>query len=231
MILGVDTVGGLNRVVDDARLYASLLLELAAQDEQILKELAFAVESQDRSDARSLAHTLNGVAGNLGLDLVQAEAAALERLPDTCELSELRAGFESIRLALGSVSERIVEALRGRVFGSESETADPDNRIPGRNEGPPSEAEGSPLKNQGERGPGAAQLVDEASEASLRGALLQLESLLVECDGGSVDLLEEVLKVAPPGRLDRLARLVRQFDFDAALVELRNDLRRLDESL
>ena len=62
---------------------------------------------------------------------------------------------------------------------------------------------------------------------SLQAALAELASLLKQSDGRAVSLLEQLLEQAAPGSLDSLARLVRTFDFEAALRELERLEQRL----
>jgi PAS domain S-box-containing protein len=78
-IEGVDLEGGLKRVVGNKRLYRDLLLQFAAKQADAAAQIAAAIESGDLKLAERIAHTVKGVAGNLGLGQVFAAAEKLER--------------------------------------------------------------------------------------------------------------------------------------------------------
>jgi hypothetical protein len=71
-------------------------------------------------------------------------------------------------------------------------------------------------------GPSDSPPVLGIEDARLRSGLVELTAYLENSDGAALESLERLLKLGgPPAPLDRLARLVRQFDFDAALGEAR----------
>jgi CheY-like chemotaxis protein/HPt (histidine-containing phosphotransfer) domain-containing protein len=76
---GVDVAGGLKRVAGNRRLYRSLLEQFAEKQAGVAAQIAGALEHGDRAVAERLAHTVKGVAGNIGIGRVQAAAAAVER--------------------------------------------------------------------------------------------------------------------------------------------------------
>jgi PAS domain S-box-containing protein len=76
---GVDIEGGLKRVVGNKRLYWNLLLQFASKQASAPAEIAASIESGDQKLAERIAHTVKGVAGNLGLSRVLASAERLER--------------------------------------------------------------------------------------------------------------------------------------------------------
>ena len=67
-IKGVDTRQGLCRAGGNLRLYAELLLRFAARQKDYLDEIRQAVFNNDIPLASQLAHTLKGLAANLGVD-------------------------------------------------------------------------------------------------------------------------------------------------------------------
>ena len=97
-IEGVDLEGGLKRVVGNKRLYRDLLLQFASKQADAPAEIAAAIESGDRKLAERIAHTVKGVAGNLGLGQVFAAAEKLEKtirhesLVDAMTLEEFSRG-------------------------------------------------------------------------------------------------------------------------------------------
>ena len=76
---GVDVAGGLRRVAGNKRLFRDLLLRFAAQQANAGAQIAAAFENQDRKLAERIAHTVAGVAGNIGLGQVSTAAEKLER--------------------------------------------------------------------------------------------------------------------------------------------------------
>jgi PAS domain S-box-containing protein len=76
---GLDSAGGLKRVAGNQKLYLSLLRQFADRQADAGERLAAALASQDRASAERIAHTVKGVAGNIGLGPLQAVAADLEK--------------------------------------------------------------------------------------------------------------------------------------------------------
>jgi two-component system sensor histidine kinase/response regulator len=77
---GLDSADGLRRVGGNARLYVNLLCQFANQQAGAIGEIRAALARNDAQSATRLAHTLKGVAGNLGARDVQDAAAAVEKL-------------------------------------------------------------------------------------------------------------------------------------------------------
>jgi signal transduction histidine kinase/HPt (histidine-containing phosphotransfer) domain-containing protein/ActR/RegA family two-component response regulator len=75
---GFDLAGALERVSGDGQLLRSLLDQFAGQFGGSADALAQLLESGRREEARRLAHTLKGVAGNLGAAALQECAAAVD---------------------------------------------------------------------------------------------------------------------------------------------------------
>jgi PAS domain S-box-containing protein len=76
---GVEVAGGLKRVAGNKRLYRDLLVQFAAQQGDANVKISVAIKSGDRKLAERIAHTVKGVAGNIGLGKVFAVAEKLEK--------------------------------------------------------------------------------------------------------------------------------------------------------
>jgi CheY-like chemotaxis protein len=76
---GVDMAGGLKRVAGNKRLYRDLLMQFAAKQSEAGSQILAAIESGDTKLAERIAHTVKGVAGNIGLGKVFTVAEKLER--------------------------------------------------------------------------------------------------------------------------------------------------------
>jgi two-component system, sensor histidine kinase and response regulator len=77
-IQGVDVARGLLRIAGNRRLYRDLLIQFAAKQKFVSETIAKAIESRDRQRAERLAHSLKGVAGNLGINEAFEVATKLE---------------------------------------------------------------------------------------------------------------------------------------------------------
>jgi len=77
-LAGVDMAAGLKRVSGNKKLYRSLLQSFHRSNEQTVAQIQQALDGKDMDTARRLAHTVKGVAGNIGaMDIFDA-AQALE---------------------------------------------------------------------------------------------------------------------------------------------------------
>jgi signal transduction histidine kinase/CheY-like chemotaxis protein len=111
-IQGVGLADGLRRVGGNARLYRELLVKFAAKNADAGLQISAALQGEDRKMAERIAHTVKGVAGNLGIKQVQFAAEKLEKairdddavvsaiLQDFTSL--LRPQIEAIEQALGT---------------------------------------------------------------------------------------------------------------------------------
>jgi len=78
-VAGVNVADGLHRVAGNRSLYFKLLSEFVTQQAGAAGQIAAAVSAGDRSLAVRLAHTVKGVAGNLGITDLQTAAEKLEK--------------------------------------------------------------------------------------------------------------------------------------------------------
>jgi signal transduction histidine kinase/CheY-like chemotaxis protein len=79
-IAGINVADGLARVAGNRQLYRNLLSQFAAKQAGTGTQIAAAVASGDRNLAERIAHTVKGVAGNLGIAEVQSAAQKLENV-------------------------------------------------------------------------------------------------------------------------------------------------------
>ncbi len=77
---GFNLTAGLTRVAGNDRLYRSLLIKARDELPEIVRQLSVAVVTGSRRDAERFAHTLNGIAGNLGAETTHQMARDIERL-------------------------------------------------------------------------------------------------------------------------------------------------------
>ena len=78
VISGIDSVKGLKIVEGNKQLYKKLLMKFETDQKEFVTEFQELMNSGSVSTARELAHSLKGVAGNIGATKVQEVAAGLE---------------------------------------------------------------------------------------------------------------------------------------------------------
>ena len=78
-ISGVNTADGLKRVAENRRLYRDLLAQFSAKEDDAAARISTALEGGDVKLAERIAHTVKGVAGNIGMTEVQSVAQRLEK--------------------------------------------------------------------------------------------------------------------------------------------------------
>jgi CheY-like chemotaxis protein len=78
-IAGVNSADGLKRVAGNRRLYRDLLGQFAAKQGDAATQISAAIGSGDLKLAERIAHTVKGVAGNIGIGEVQSVAQKLEK--------------------------------------------------------------------------------------------------------------------------------------------------------
>jgi two-component system sensor histidine kinase/response regulator len=126
---GLDTAGGLLRVAGNRKLYLKLLRQFADQQTDAAEQARRMLAAGDVDAAERLAHTLKGVAGNIGAVVVQNAAAELEKAirerGDAESIERLRT---RVGEALGPLAERLKTALSGasaHTHAGHQQTADP----------------------------------------------------------------------------------------------------------
>jgi predicted ATPase/signal transduction histidine kinase/CheY-like chemotaxis protein/HPt (histidine-containing phosphotransfer) domain-containing protein len=98
---GIDTAGGLARCMDDEALYRKLLLRFAQAAGRFADDFMAAQNSADPIAATRSAHTLKGMAANLGIKGVQQAADELE---DACTKNAVPAQIDLLL-------DRVVQSL------------------------------------------------------------------------------------------------------------------------
>ena len=78
-IEGIDTVNGLKRVAGNVRLYRDLLNQFATKQHDADQRIKSAFDAGDNKFAERIAHTVKGVAGNIGIIKIHSCAERLER--------------------------------------------------------------------------------------------------------------------------------------------------------
>ena len=84
------------RVAGNKKLYRKLLRQFSNTEADAAQRIASALAENDRALAERLAHTVKGVAGNIGATAVQNAAANLEKaIKGSAPAAEIEAGARS----------------------------------------------------------------------------------------------------------------------------------------
>ena len=156
-IAGLDTADGLSRVGGNRMLYRKLLRQFVDQQATVIAQVTEALAANDVARAERLAHSLKGVAGNIGAHPIRFAAADLEKSIRNS------AGIDAAKQQLASLLLPFVAALR-----PVAETADR-----ARTDSPATNADPSQTRQAAERlatllsesDPGAADFIDDNAAA------------------------------------------------------------------
>jgi len=161
---GLDTKDGLTRVAGNRKLYLKLLRQFLEQQGPTIPQITAALAQGDIVLAERLAHTLKGVAGNIGAKPVQAAAGVLEKLiRDHADATALESGQQQVNTALDPLLAQLQTALVA------APTASPTLAGPVTTVNPAQSRESATqlVKLLGEFDPGAVDFI-EANQAALR---------------------------------------------------------------
>jgi HPt (histidine-containing phosphotransfer) domain-containing protein len=111
-VSGLDARAGLSRVGGNQKLYLKLLRQFVEQQSAVIAQIADAHAGGDNPLAERLAHTLKGVAGNIGATQVQFAAGALEKGIREGATEE---DLDAARHRVAAVLDPLVAALRARL--------------------------------------------------------------------------------------------------------------------
>jgi two-component system, sensor histidine kinase and response regulator len=116
-IAGVNIADGVNRVAGNRRLYRDLLSQFATRQAGAAAEIALALDQGDRQTAERIAHTVKGVAGNLGITGVQSAAQGLEK--------SIRASQDTVPALLDQFAAALRLQTTAIIKALESSTCEP----------------------------------------------------------------------------------------------------------
>ena len=116
---GLDVADGLRRVAGNTKLYRKLLHRFATTEADAAERIASALAAPDRALAERLAHTVKGVAGNIGAAAVQQAAADLEQ---AIKGSAPAADIEGARASLEECLASLIHGVRTALEGADGDT-------------------------------------------------------------------------------------------------------------
>ena len=107
-IAGLNTAAGLRRMLGKKDLYLTLLRKFETGQHDAPDRIRAALDAGDQPLAERLAHTLKGVAGNLGAEAVQASAGVLEQ---AIRSGQARAEIDQLLIACRQLLAALLEAM------------------------------------------------------------------------------------------------------------------------
>jgi two-component system sensor histidine kinase/response regulator len=119
-VAGLNTADGLMRVAGNRKLYRKLLRQFTSTEADAAQRIGSALAEKDHVLAERLAHTVKGVAGNIGAPAVQDAAARLEK---AIAGSAPAAEIEARRAALEECLAHLVQGLKVALKAPEVEPA------------------------------------------------------------------------------------------------------------
>jgi two-component system sensor histidine kinase/response regulator len=121
-IEGLDAAAGLRRVRGKADAYRAMLERFVRGQRDAVQRLELALRSDDAALAERIAHTLKGVAANLGANALQLQAGALEAaIRVATPLTQLQPQIE----VLGQATEHLLAMIAARLPSLAEPLADP----------------------------------------------------------------------------------------------------------
>jgi two-component system sensor histidine kinase/response regulator len=117
---GLNTAEGLMRVAGNKKLYRKLLRQFSSAEADAAQRIAAALTEKDRALAERMAHTVKGVAGNIGASAIQNAAASLEK---AIAGSAPAAEVEVWRVSLAESLAHLIHGLKAALEEADSEPA------------------------------------------------------------------------------------------------------------
>jgi two-component system sensor histidine kinase/response regulator len=110
-ISGLDLDGALARMGGSAKLLRKMILRFGETQAEVMDRIKKAMESNDAEAATREAHTVKGLAGNIGATPMAERAALVEGMLKRGETGELAAALDAMEVELGSLLGRIGAAI------------------------------------------------------------------------------------------------------------------------
>ena len=196
-IEGINAKEGIARVGGNLKVYTNILKKFCANHADSAAEIKEAVLSGDIELAGRIAHTIKGVAGNVGADNVFESSVALDSFLKKAiekqswknDAESFTAEFDKMVADLQSKTERLILAVNKSAIFADPETTD------------------DKTKN-----------ADPAKFAELTAKLAEL---LEDDDSEAQECLEELMKISDKPEIKEMAEMVSDYEFEEALEILK----------
>ena len=115
VLVNIDIADGMNRVGGNKKLYVSLLEKFHSRNQNVLTEIKDAINEADQEKAVRIAHTVKGVAGNLGAIKLNKAAALVESALKKSISSDITSLLVTFTFELNAVLNEIGNWLEQRM--------------------------------------------------------------------------------------------------------------------
>ena len=120
---GVSVAKGVRRLSGSVSAYYSILEKFLTGQKNTLPELRAALAAQDWASSERLAHTLMGLLGTLGAEILQNKAAELDKAIRSKAVDPIEAHLSALDAELCPLFEAIAETLKLRAAASDCKPA------------------------------------------------------------------------------------------------------------
>ena len=110
---GIDFAGGLQRVEGNEKLYLKLLKSFYREQKESLGNIPELLEKNNRQEARHFAHSLKGVAGNIGMSDLQKLSSRAEQKAGYGTAEEFQEIFQKLIQELSQIIEYLAPRVEG----------------------------------------------------------------------------------------------------------------------
>lgn len=200
----IDLNAGLSRVMQNQTLYCKLLRDFIQQQPANLQTIEQSLVANDWEQVLYLAHTMKGVAGNIGANELQESCLILEKTLKAEQFDQIGAVLEQLNQHTQTLSEELSQlpgVLTGELQGGASELE-----------------VASVEMNSNESG----ALSVEASSEVVQLKTTQLKSMLASGDTEVIevwqDLVSHIDKQVSQQLIGQITEKIENFDFDEALL-------------
>ncbi|WP_051525263.1 Hpt domain-containing protein [Methylobacillus glycogenes] len=194
-LVGIDVDKGLQVCMHDVELYRRVLIKFREGQQDFEQRFQAAIAGDDDNAPAREAHTLRGVAGNIGATALQTSAAKLEAACMTTEAA--------------AASDPQADSLADSMAATLAETVLQLNQV---------------LESLASLQAPAHEAQPSLSASELQALLLKLQDMLRASDAEALSLVsglsERVTDIALLQTLKPMIKAIEQYDFDLALTKL-----------
>ncbi|NOY74601.1 MAG: response regulator [Kiritimatiellaeota bacterium] len=191
-IEGLDVKSGVARVGGNLNIYVNILRKFTANHANVAEEIKRAMGDSDWDTAERTAHTMKGVAGNIGANQVFKCAVELDALlTRAVKQTKDGGGMPFQEEKINAILDELAKLTADLIENIEKSPILADER-----DAPPRQ---------------------DADPAKLAELTAKLAELLEDNDSEARAVVEEIMKLSDDPKLSEIAELVSDYDFDEAL--------------
>jgi len=194
LIEGLDVKSGITRVGGNKKVYLSILKKFCENHAGDAGEIKDFVKAKDYSEAELIAHTVKGVAGNIGAEKVFKNAVEVDKLLKSVIEKDSRADNCTLFITLDSLLAQLDESITSLIQN---------------------------INNSGiflNEKSSSQKAEDPEKEAEL---IVKLTELLEEDDSEALECIEELMTITNIPELKEIEEMIRDYEFDDALELLK----------